>query len=65
VLINWGILYTRKDFQTESLLDLRGKTIAVMKDSIHTVGEEGIKNLLIKFNIECAYVEVDGYKDVF
>ena len=65
VLINWGILYTSKNFQLESLFDLRGKTIAVMKDSIHTVGEEGIKNLLTKFNIECAYVEVDGYKEVF
>ena len=50
VLINWGILYTRKNFRIESLFDLRGKTIAVMKDSIHTVGKEGIKNLLKKFN---------------
>ena len=65
VLINWGILYTRKNFRIESLFDLSGKTIAVMKDSIHTVGEEGIKNLLKKFNIECAYVEVEGYKEVF
>jgi signal transduction histidine kinase len=65
VLINWGILYTRQNFQIESLFDLRGKTIAVMKDSIHTVGEEGIKNVLNKFNIACAFIEVDGYKEVF
>lgn len=65
VLINWGILYTRKNFRIESLLDLSGKKIAVMEGSIHTDGENGIKNLLQKFNIKCAFAEVESYKEVF
>jgi signal transduction histidine kinase/ABC-type amino acid transport substrate-binding protein len=65
VLINWGILYTRKNFRIESLLDLSGKKIAVMKGSIHTDGENGIKNLLQKFNIESKFSEVESYKEVF
>ncbi len=65
VFLNWATVYTRKDFTIESLLDLRGKTIAVMRGSIHTEGSDGIKSLVSKFDLHPTYIEVDNYDEVF
>lgn len=65
VLVNWGMVYSRKGVTISSLLDLQGKKIAVMKGSIHTEGNGGIKSLMQRFDIPCDFVEVDSYKDVF
>jgi ABC-type amino acid transport substrate-binding protein/signal transduction histidine kinase len=65
VFLNWGTVYTRYGLTIESLLDLRGKTIAVMRGSIHTDGSDGIKSLAAKFDLGLTYIEVDSYGDVF
>ena len=64
VLTNWGMVYARKGFPVRSLLDLEGKTVAVMAGSIHTGGSRGIKALVENFNVSCRFVEVDSYQDV-
>jgi len=63
-LVNWATVYTSKDIRIHSLIDLKNKTIAVMKGSIHTDGDNGIKRLLYQFAIDCEFIEVDSYKDV-
>lgn len=65
ILVNWGIVYTQKGVAVESFLDLEGRRIAVMKGSIHTDGENGIKRLLEQFNIDAQLVEVENYTRVF
>lgn len=65
VLINWGTLYSCQDLRVNSFFDLRGKTVAVMKGSIHTEGTNGIKSLMKNFEIECTFLEVNDYKEVF
>ncbi len=65
VFLNWGTLYTSKSFKANSFLDLNGRKIAVMKGSIHTDGEAGIKTILSQFDIVCQYVEVENYEAVF
>ncbi len=65
VLINWGVLYTRVGLHIDSLLDLRGKKVAVMRGSIHTNGLEGIKNQVKEFNLPCTFIEFDSYEEVF
>lgn len=64
-LVNWATVYSSKNQAIESLIDLNGKKIAVMKGSIHTEGDGGIKKLALKFDIDCSFVEVDSYKEVF
>ncbi len=64
-LVNWATVYTDQKQSIESLVDLRGKKIAVMRGSIHTEGEGGIKKLALEFDIECSFIEVDNYKEVF
>jgi signal transduction histidine kinase len=63
-LVNWATVYTNKELRINSLIDLKNKKIAVMKGSIHTDGDNGIKRLLHQFAIECEFVEVDNYKEV-
>ncbi len=65
VFINWGTVYSKYGKKFDSLLELNGATIAVMRESIHTYGPEGIKNLLKKFSIPCTYVEVNSYDEIF
>jgi PAS domain S-box-containing protein len=65
ILINWGRLYTKEDLPFQSLLDLEGKKVAVMKGSIHTIGANGIKKLVEGFEIHCTFIEVDNYIEVF
>jgi ABC-type amino acid transport substrate-binding protein/signal transduction histidine kinase/CheY-like chemotaxis protein len=65
IFLNWGTVYTRDGFSVESLLDLRGKTVAVMRGSIHTQGSEGIKSLASKFDLSLTYIEVNSYDEVF
>ena len=65
IFLNWGTVYTRYGFTVESMLDLRGKTVAVMQGSIHTEGKDGIKSLAAKFNLGLTFIEVDNYDDVF
>ena len=62
---NWGVIYVRPGIVIERLEDLKGRTVAVMKDSIHYTGKEGIRNLLSRLKIECNYVEAQNYEDVF
>ncbi len=65
VFVNWGQIYTRPDLQLDSIMDLRGKTVAVMKGSIHTEGQSGVKKLTEKFDVNCRFIELDSYEKVF
>jgi ABC-type amino acid transport substrate-binding protein len=65
VFINWAVLYTRAGLHIDSLLDLAGKKVAVMRGSIHTDGPEGIKNQVEKFHLACEFIEFDNYGEVF
>ena len=65
VFLNWGTVYTRNGYTIESLPDLHGRTVAVMRGSIHTEGADGIKNLASKFDLHLIFIEVDNYDEVF
>jgi ABC-type amino acid transport substrate-binding protein/signal transduction histidine kinase/ActR/RegA family two-component response regulator len=65
VFLNWGKVYTKNGFSIDSLMDLQGKTVAVMRGSIHTEGSDGIKSLASKFDLDLTYIEVDAYDEVF
>jgi ABC-type amino acid transport substrate-binding protein/signal transduction histidine kinase/ActR/RegA family two-component response regulator len=65
VFLNWGTVYTKSGFELQSVLDLRGKTVAVMRKSIHTEGSGGIKALASTFDLGLTYIEVDSYDEVF
>ncbi|WP_084822737.1 HD domain-containing phosphohydrolase [Marinitoga sp. 1155] len=63
VFANWGILYTN-DGNFNSILDLRYKPIAVVKDDIYYTGKDGIKNLSKNLRLHINFLEYSSYKEV-
>jgi signal transduction histidine kinase len=64
-LVNWATIYVGKGKGVDSLVDLTGKKVAVMKGSIHTDEEGGIRDLTKNFDIQCTFIEVETYREVF
>ncbi len=65
VLNNWGLIYTQNGANIETKADLNNTNIAVMNDSIHTIGENGILNLTEKWGYECNFTYFKDYHGVF
>ncbi len=65
VLVSWGVFYTRAGVTLQSIKELEGKRIAVMKAGILYSGPLGLKNLLDSFGINADIIDVKVYGDVF
>lgn len=63
VYVNWTGLFSDSSSLVHSLSSLSGKKVAVMRGSIHTEGENGIKALLSELNINAYYMECNSYKE--
>ena len=62
LLSNWGQAYAKKNSGVQSILDLKGKTIAGVTNDIYYLE---FKKLVKDFNIECRFVETSDYTSVF
>ena len=60
--INWAEVYTGKRSGVQALLDLRDKTIAVVKGDAFV---EELARLLKGFSVQCTMTEVTDYRSVF
>ena len=57
VLLSWSRLYIKDDSPTyDSIFDLNGKKIAVLKNSVNYEGQDGIKEIISSFDINCTFV---------
>ncbi|BHH85942.1 transporter substrate-binding domain-containing protein [Desulforhopalus sp. 52FAK] len=63
IFLNWGCIYTREGLVVESLIELKGKTVATVKGDIHSVGESGILQLNERFDLGLKFVFVDSYAE--
>ncbi|MBN1539090.1 MAG: transporter substrate-binding domain-containing protein [Candidatus Thermoplasmatota archaeon] len=64
VASNWGVIYTSKGWEIDSILELEGKWIGVVKDDIHYSGASGLKQLMDSFKVETFLVTFDNYNEV-
>ncbi|BBE29959.1 hypothetical protein OSSY52_01000 [Tepiditoga spiralis] len=62
---DWGVLYTSKKSNINSIMDLNNKKIAYMKTDVYFEGENGLKNILKRFNIEAELIGVENYQEIF
>ncbi len=62
LFIDWGRVFLRHDRELDSVFDLDGKKIAVLKRSIYTTG---FKKLVDKFNIRCDLLVKNKYREIF
>jgi two-component system cell cycle sensor histidine kinase/response regulator CckA len=65
VYVSWSRVYSQESININSILDLEGKTIAVLEGSINFVGPDGIKKLAEAFEVKCTFIPVDSYLEVF
>ncbi len=62
VISNWGVFYSRRGMTAESIPDLEGMKIAVVRRDAYAAS---FRELADKFGVTCSYLEVDDYPDVF
>jgi PAS domain S-box-containing protein len=65
VVSNWGHVYLRKSLSANSMLDLDGMTIAVLRDDVYFSGKNGMQHLASAFNLNIDFYLVDSYSAVF
>lgn len=61
VITNWGQVYARRSDPIQSLLEIDGKRVGVLKDDIHY---DAFSVLVREFDIDCEFVEASSYDDV-
>ena len=62
VIANWGVFYVPRGLSPGSILDLDGRTVAVIKNDVYS---NAFRKLAVKFDINCIFLEFDDYPDVF
>ncbi len=65
VITNWAVVYTSRYSGIENFTDLDGTRVAVLKDSIHTTGEEGIVKMAAEYGIRPKLIYLDSYEECF
>ncbi len=61
VLTEWAQIYVHKNAKIESILDLEGKKVAVLKDDMHFYN---LRELVSQSGINCRFIEAFEYEDV-
>jgi len=61
VLTNWGQIYAGKESGIESILDLKGKKIAVLQNDVYFLN---LRKLIKQFGIQSRFIEAFEYDDV-
>ena len=65
VYTSWTQVYTRTGANIQSIIELEGKKVAVLKGSVNVEGVDGIKALVKNFGVDCTFLELESYNQVF
>ena len=65
VLLSWSRLYVREGEGIESILELEGKSIGALAGSFNLEGPDGIQEFVHEFEIDCTFIGMDSYDEVF
>lgn len=65
VFTSWGQIYHRQDKPISSVLELNGKSCAVLKNDIYYIGEQGLKQVADSFDLNIDIVEVESNRAAF
>lgn len=65
VITSWARVYVHEGVEIETILDLEGKRVAGLEGSLNFDGPEGIKDLAERFGVNCTFVGMKSYEDVF
>lgn len=62
VISTWAQVYANNKSEIQSLLDLSGKTIGVVRDDPYN---EELRAIVKRFNVDCQFVEFNQYEEIF
>lgn len=62
ILQTWGALFTNRESGINTILDVNGKKIAYLEE---TIFYEEFKKLLDSFQINCMFIKIDSYDRMF
>jgi len=62
LLTVWSEVYVNPKSQMRGILDLQGKSVAVMKNDFNA---EHLKSLTEKFEVDCEFIETEDFEQVF
>jgi len=66
VLMSWTRVYVNKEkTKIQSIRDLKNKKIAALKGSVNLEGSSGLREIALGFNLNCTFLELDNYTEVF
>lgn len=65
VLSSWGQVYVHSRSDIDSIQDLDGKSVAILKSSVYLEGTGGVKEFAGAFHLHINYVELSEYDEVF
>ena len=66
VLISWTRVYVNKEnTEIQTITDLKNKKIAALRGSVNLEGSGGLREIALGFNLNCTFLELDTYKEVF
>ncbi|RZB30780.1 MAG: hypothetical protein SRB1_03060 [Desulfobacteraceae bacterium Eth-SRB1] len=66
VLMSWTRVYVNEENEEiQSMLDLKNKKIAALKGSVNLEGAGGLREIALGFNLNCTFLELDDYTEVF
>ncbi len=63
VLTNWGEVYVHKDSKIRSILDLKNKKVAVVKNNAYYEGSHGLRKTAEQFKVPIDFVEVGSFEE--
>lgn len=64
VFASWGQIVAPEGAEIETILDLDGKRVAVVKKNIHYDGPQGLLRMAERFALRLSFVECDDFPDV-
>lgn len=65
VVTNWGQVYQRPGDKYDSILQLSGRRLAVLKKDVYYLAEQGVRQVAENFGIDIEFVEVSSYQQAF
>ncbi|MCD6532790.1 MAG: transporter substrate-binding domain-containing protein [Deltaproteobacteria bacterium] len=66
VLMSWTRVYVNKEkTEIQSICDLKDKKIAALRGSVNLEGSGGLREIARGFNLNCTFLELDNYTEVF
>ena len=66
VFMSWTRAYVNKEnTEIQSITDLKNKKIAALKGSVNLEGSDGLREIALGFNLNCTFLELDNYTEVF